>query len=175
MRELDNQAGLDLDTDLEALNNASRIAADPVALDYLSQNIIFNGQIQVPVLTLHTTDDDVVSVENEQAYADVVGRASNSALLRQIFVHRAGHCNFTEAETIAALQALNRRLDTGTWQDLDPEDLNTAANASELCITFCFTVTCVPTSRGSRIRMAPAFVDYVPTPFLRPYDAFTHQ
>jgi hypothetical protein len=77
VRELYNQAGLDLDTDLEALNNASRIAADPVALDYLSQNIIFNGQIQVPVLTLHTTDDDVVSVENEQAYADVVARAGN--------------------------------------------------------------------------------------------------
>src|SRR4029453_12809653 len=37
------QAGLDLNTDLEALNNAPRIAADPVALDYLSQNIIFNG------------------------------------------------------------------------------------------------------------------------------------
>src|SRR5215469_1309586 len=127
VRELYTQAGLDLDTDLEALNNASRIAAEPVALDYVSQNIIFNGQIQVPVLTLHTTDDELVSVENEQAYTDVVARAGNSALLRQIFVHRPGHGNFTEAETIAALQALIRRLDTGTWQNLDPEDLNTAA------------------------------------------------
>jgi pimeloyl-ACP methyl ester carboxylesterase len=174
VRELYRQAGLDLDTDLETLNNASRIAADPVALDYLSQNIIFNGQIQVPVLTLHTTDDDVVSVENEQAYADVVGRASNSALLRQIFVHRAGHCNFTEAETIAALQALNRRLDTGTWQNLDPEDLNTAAHrlgARYNVLFYCYL--CSDFDEGVRIRMAPAFVDYVPTPFLRPYDTFT--
>jgi len=174
VRELYTQAGLDLDTDLEALNNASRIAADPVALDYLSQNIIFNGQIQVPVLTLHTTDDDVVSVENEQAYADVVGRASNSALLRQIFVHRAGHCNFTEAETIAALQALNRRLDTGTWQNLDPEHLNTAAQrlgAMYNVLFYCYL--CSDFAPPSGVRMAPAFVDYAPTPFLRPYDAFT--
>jgi pimeloyl-ACP methyl ester carboxylesterase len=173
VRELYQQAGLDLDTDLEALNNAPRIAADPVAIDYLSQNIIFNGQIQVPVLTLHTTDDEIVSVENVQAYADVVAKASNSAVLRQIFVHRAGHCAFTEAETIAALQALNRRLDTGTWQNLDPEDLNTAANtfgAMYNVLAFC---PCeFPPPPG--VPMAPAFVDYVPAPFLRPYDAFTN-
>jgi pimeloyl-ACP methyl ester carboxylesterase len=175
VRELYTQAGLDLDTDLEALNNASRIAADPVALDYLSQNIIFNGQIQVPVLTLHTTDDELVSVENEQAYADVVAKASNSALLRQLFVHRAGHGNFTEAETIAALQALNRRLDTGTWQNLDPEDLNTAAirlGAMYNVLFYCYL--CSDFAPPSGVPMAPAFVDYVPTPFLRPYDAFTN-
>jgi pimeloyl-ACP methyl ester carboxylesterase len=176
VQALYEQAGLDLDTDLEALNNASRIAADPVAFDYLRQNIIFNGQIQVPVLTLHTTDDEIVSVENEQAYADVVARAGNSALLRQIFVHRAGHCNCTEAETIAALQALNVRLDTGTWQNLDPEDLNTAANnlgAMYNVLFYCYL--CSEFAPPSGIPMAPAFVDYVPTPFLQPYDAFTNQ
>jgi hypothetical protein len=99
------QAGLNLDADLGTLNNAPRIAADLVALDHLSQNIVFNGQIQVPMLTLHTTDDDVVSVENEQAYANVVARASNSALLRQIFVHRVGHGNFTKQKRLR----LNRR------------------------------------------------------------------
>lgn len=104
MRELYTQAGLDLDTDLEALNNASRIAADPVALDYLSQNIIFNGQIQVPVLTLHTTDDDMVSVENEQAYADVVARASTAANIcasgRALQFHRSRNdCSSTGAES----------------------------------------------------------------------------
>jgi pimeloyl-ACP methyl ester carboxylesterase len=170
VRELYTQAGLNLDTDLEALNNAPRIAADPVGLDYLSRNIIFNGQIQVPVLTLHTTDDEIVSVENVQAYADVVARASNSALLRQLFVHRAGHCNCTEAETIAALQALNRRLDTGTWQNLDPEDLNTAAIRLGALYNVLFPEFPPPTG----VPMAPAFVDYMPAPFLRPYDAFTN-
>jgi pimeloyl-ACP methyl ester carboxylesterase len=169
------EAGLDLDADLDTLNNATRIAADPAAVDYLSQNIIFNGQISVPVLTLHTTDDEIATVENEQAYADVVARAGNSALLRQLFVHRAGHGNFTEAETIAALQTLIRRLDTGSWQDLDP-DLNTAAKklgAWYNVLFYCFLCSTIAPPVG--VPMAPAFVDYSPAPFLRPYDAFTSQ
>jgi pimeloyl-ACP methyl ester carboxylesterase len=175
VQALYEQAGLNLDADLDTLNNAPRIAADSVALDYLSQNIIFNGQIQVPVLTLHTTDDEIVMVENEQAYADVAARAGNSALLRQLFVHRAGHGNFTEAETIAALEALIRRLDTGTWQNLDPEDLNTAANrlgAMYNVLYYCYLCSEIAPPVG--VPMAPAFVDYVPAPFLRPYDAFTN-
>jgi hypothetical protein len=110
------------------------------------------------------------------AYADVVAKASNSPLLRQIFVHRGGHCNFTEAETIAALQTLIRRLDTGSWQDLDPEDLNTASErlgAMYNVLFYCYL--CSEFAPPAGVPMAPAFVDYVPTPFLRPYDVFTHQ
>src|SRR5207247_6035712 len=120
------QIGLSLDAYLQMLTNAPRIVADPAAVDYLSQNIIFNGGIEIPVLTLHTTDDDTVPVQDEQAYAAVVASASHSSLLRQTFVHHAGHCTFTAAETIPALQELIQRLDTGSWQGLDPEDLNTA-------------------------------------------------
>ena len=156
------------------MNNAPRIAADLAALDYLSQNIIFNGQISVPVLTLHTTADEANSVEHAQAYADVVANASNSPLLRQIFVHRAGHCNFTEAETIAALQTLIQRLDTGSWQDLDPEDLNTAAKKLGAWYNvYCLLCSTIAPPVG--VPMDPAFVDYSPAPFLRPYDAFTNQ
>ena len=168
------QAGLHLEADLDTLNNATHISADPAAVDYLSQNIIFNGQISVPVLTLHTTDDDVVSVENEQAYADVVARAFNSPLLRQIFVHRGGHCNFTEAETIAALQILTQRLDTGTWPKLNPDDLNTAAKrlgARYNVLFYCYICSAIAPPVG--VPMAPAFVNYTPAPFLRPYDTLS--
>jgi hypothetical protein len=91
-------------------------------------------------------------------------------------VHRAGHGNFTEAETIAALQALNRRLDMGTWQNLDPEDLNTAAQTlGSLYNVLFYCYLCSEFAPPSGVPMVPAFVDYVPAPFLRPYDAFTHQ
>ena len=60
----------------------------------------------VPVLTMHTTGDGLVVPENEQAYRQVVDRAGNGAKLAQIFVHRAGHCAFTPAETITAVQTL---------------------------------------------------------------------
>jgi hypothetical protein len=65
-------AGLNLDDDLAALKSAPRISADAAALTYFSENVIFNGQVTVPVLTLHTTGDGVVSAENEKAYARVV-------------------------------------------------------------------------------------------------------
>jgi hypothetical protein len=168
------QAGLDLDADLDTLNNATRISADPAAVDYLSQNIIFNGKIQVPVLTFHTTDDDAVSVQNEQAYADVVAKASNNSLLRQIYVHRGGHCNFTEAETIAALHTLVQRLDTGTWPELDPEELNAAAErlgARYNVLYYCFLCSAIAPPVG--VPMAPTFLNYTPAPFLRPFDAFS--
>ena len=159
-------AGLSLNADLQALNHASRIPVNQTAVTYLSQNIVFNGQIQIPVLTLHTTGDELAPVQNEQAYAAVVGSAQESSLLRQTFVHRAGHCQFTEAEKIAALQALIQRLDTGTWQEVDPQDLNTAAMRLGAVYNVLFL--------GAPVS-APAFIDYAPAPFLRPFDAFSQE
>jgi fermentation-respiration switch protein FrsA (DUF1100 family) len=151
------QAGLSLAQDLETLAHAPRIAADPGAADYLGHNIVFDGQVQVPVLTLHTTADGLVPVEHEQAYARVVHAAGprHDRLLRQSYVHRAGHCNFTPAEEISALQALIERLDTGKWRNLaEPHALNQAAEAL-----------------GSDLNTSPpAFVRFRPRPFLRPFD-----
>ncbi len=45
-------AGLSLDADLATLKAAARISANPSSLTYLTDNIIYNGQITVPVLTL---------------------------------------------------------------------------------------------------------------------------
>ena len=96
--------GLSLTSDLRKLNSATRISADPAAVRYLSQNIIFNGRISASVLTMHTTGDGLVAPENEQAYRAVVDRAGNSDQLRQIFVARAGHCAFTPAENLGDRQ-----------------------------------------------------------------------
>ena len=97
VRALYQAAGLSLRADLSTLDSAPRISADPAAVAYLNQNIVFNGQLAVPVLTMHTTGDGLVVPENEQAYRDVVAEAGDSSMLRQIFVHRAGHCAFTPA------------------------------------------------------------------------------
>ncbi len=148
------QAGLDLDADLDFLNNADRIAANPASLKYLEHNIIFNGDIEVPVLTMHTTGDGLVSNQNEQAYADVVREDGNNRLLRRTFVHRAGHCTFTPAETVTALLNLIQRLDSGTWPDLDPNALNTEA-----------------AGLGALNVAPPSFIKFAPAQFLRPFDA----
>jgi pimeloyl-ACP methyl ester carboxylesterase len=159
-------AGLSLDADLATLNSAPRIAADPGALTYLSDNIIYDGQLTIPVLTLHTTGDGLVPVENERAYKRVVSEANDSNLLRETFIHRAGHCEFTPAETITALQTLGLRLATGRWRDLTVADLNGEAAA----LGPEFNVIGV---NGSLVPTPPAYLKFEPRQFLRIFDAFT--
>ena len=160
-------AGLSLDADLATLKSAARIAADPGALTYLSNNIIYNGQLPFPVLTMHTTGDGLVPVEDERAYKTVVREATDITLLRQTFVHRAGHCEFSPAETITALQTLEVRLAKVKWKDLTPTDLNNEATA----LGPAFNVI---DDNGSIVAADPAFFSYQPLQFLRIYDAFTH-
>src|SRR5205807_3187680 len=116
----------------------------------------YNGELKMPVLTLHTTGDGLVEVTDENAYASVVRSAGDNSMLRQVFVHRAGHCTFTPAETITAFKTLVHRLDTGRWQDsTDPAAMNSAA-----------------ASLGSTFNAAPAsFISFHPDRFLRPFDA----
>jgi hypothetical protein len=161
------EAGLNLNSDLDALRDAARISADPPAVRYLEQNIIFNGHIGIPVLTLHTKGDGLVVVENESAYKNVVRSEGNGRLLRQDFVDRAGHCAFTPAETIAAVEKLVERIDTGKWHDRDASDLNTAAAA--LGPEFN-----VYLSGSTVVATPPAFIDFVPAPYLRPFDEGSH-
>jgi pimeloyl-ACP methyl ester carboxylesterase len=159
-------AGLSLEADLAALKSAPRISADSGALTYLSSNIIFNGQLTVPVLTLHTTGDGVVAVEQERAYRSVVDEAENGDLLRERFIHRAGHCEFSPAEMIAAEQTLELRLATGEWGGLGISQLNNEAAA----LGPVFNVIDV---NGAPYPAAPAFIRYRPLQFLRLFDGFT--
>jgi pimeloyl-ACP methyl ester carboxylesterase len=154
-------AGLNLQADLEKLADTARVAAKPSALDYLEKYIIFNGDIEQPVLTMHTTGDGLVLNQDEQAYASVVRSEGNNNLLRQVFVHRAGHCTFTPAETVTAFNTLIKRLNTGRWEDSTaPATMNAAATALGGLNTL-----------GGGTMVGPSFIDFKPTAFLRPFDA----
>jgi pimeloyl-ACP methyl ester carboxylesterase len=123
------RAGLDLRADLQTLNRGATINPDPAAARYLERFITFDGNLSVPVLAVHTTGDGLVIPSNESAYAVAVAGQGKQDLLRQLYVHRAGHCAFTTAETFAAMQDLIKRIDTGHWDDaaLQPDALNGAA------------------------------------------------
>ena len=158
-------AGLSLSQDLKTLNGSPRISSNPNATAWLERNISFDGQIQVPVLTMHTTGDGLVVPENEQAYRSVVDRDGHASLLRQVFVNRAGHCAFTPAETITAVQTLENRLSTGQWNVPSPAAMNAqAANLGSAYNIFSVNNQVVPT--------APAFISYTPARYLRPFDLF---
>jgi pimeloyl-ACP methyl ester carboxylesterase len=158
-------AGLSLPGDLRRLQAAPPVTARPRAAAYLRRNITPDGQISVPVLTLHTTGDGLAVPQNEQAYASAVRRAGDGALLRQVFVSRAGHCAFTPAETITAIRVLLRRLATGRWDPaaLRPAALDTAAAALGPAYNSL--------AAGHATRPATAaFAGYRPGRFLRPPD-----
>ena len=150
------EAGLDLNQELDTLNNTPRIAADPSAVAYLTNFITYNGHLNMPVLTMHTTGDGLVEVTDEQAYASVVRSAGDNSLLRQVFVHRAGHCKFTPAEMISAFQTLVNRIDTGQWRDSTaPSAMNSKAAGLDAGLNLA----------------SPSFISFQPDHFLRPFDA----
>lgn len=118
---------------------------------------MFSGDLGgIPVLTVHADGDGLVTPDNERAYAEVVTHAGHGELLRQLFLHRAGHCTMTLAEALTALEVLIRRLETGAWPELDPHSLNAAA--AELGASTAVLQTGEPAEAG--------FFDFEPLPFL---------
>jgi pimeloyl-ACP methyl ester carboxylesterase len=158
------QAGLSLSQDLDTLNDAPRIAPKPQAVQYLAKYITFNGDLDMPVLTMHTTGDGLVVNQDEQAYKSAVDANGDANQLRQIFVHRAGHCAFTPAETLAAFQTLINRLNTGRWDhSTDVGLLNQEAAAFGPSLN-------VFASGGNLVPTPSAFISFRPTVFLRPFN-----
>lgn len=155
-------AGLDLADDLVRLAAEPRVDADPGAVDYLERHIVFDGDLGgVPVLAAHTDGDGLVTPDNQHAYADVVASAGQQDLLRQLFVHRGGHCTFTVAEILTALDALVHRIEHRAWPALDPGGLNDAARALGPDANVL--------AMGGKPTEAQFFA-YEPRPFPRPYD-----
>lgn len=154
------KAGLNLRADLETLTRNANIAADPAAVRSLEQTSVPTGHLQVPELDMHTIADQLVPVQQENYFRHTVAFAGRSYLLRQAFVQRQLHCNFTPSELVAGVEAIQQRVETGRWGNLaDPASLNAAANATGL------------DSFGT-----PAFIPYEPARLSGdngPFDPFT--
>lgn len=113
-----NDAAADLSADLSLLTQNADIEPDPEALEWMQRTSIPRGDLQVPVLTMHTLADILAPVEYMEEYAETVRDAQATPLLRQTYVERTGHCSFTVAETVAAVETMNERLDDGRWGNL---------------------------------------------------------
>lgn len=161
------EAGLEVEADLEILANADRIDADPESVAYLERNISFSGDLnQVPVVVMHSIGDGLVTPDNALAYAEVVHWAGNEHLLRLLWVGRGGHCAFTDSERLTALDVLVRRIESGSWGSTSPDDLNVRASHQS--------------DRHSRVvgmgaspgwpSMKPSFRDFFPNRFPRMHD-----
>lgn len=118
VRHMYGLAGLDLADDLGTLTRNADIAPDEEGLEWMLRTSTPTGELQVPVLATHTLVDLLAPVEYQEEYAETVRRAGEQSLFRQAFVDREGHCRFTVAENVAAVEAMDERLEAGHWGSL---------------------------------------------------------
>jgi hypothetical protein len=108
-------AGLSLNHELATLTANAHINADANAIRWLKRTSVPSGRLQVPELDIHTISDQLVPVQQERYYRHTVRSAGNRDLLRQAYVERQSHCNFTPAELVAGVLAIKHRATTGRW------------------------------------------------------------
>jgi pimeloyl-ACP methyl ester carboxylesterase len=83
-----------------------RYRADPSALAALQESYQTTGWIRRPLVTVHTTRDEIVPYWHQPAYEWKLAATGRSALHQHVPVDRYGHCNFTANEVVGALQLL---------------------------------------------------------------------
>ena len=71
------------------------------------------GKLEMPLLTLHTTGDGQVPIEQARILRRRVDAAGRHRLLVQRVIRDAGHCGFTSTEWEASLEALVRWVGRG--------------------------------------------------------------
>jgi pimeloyl-ACP methyl ester carboxylesterase len=77
-----------------------RLAAEASALTEIQEVYQTTGELEQPLVTLHTTGDPIIPYSHERLYALKTLLAGSAALRRNIPVMRYGHCQFTAAEVV---------------------------------------------------------------------------
>lgn len=94
------------DDDVALNRGVKRYAADAKAREYLLQHYSPTGKIKDPVLTIHTTYDQLLPGQYITNYDDIARLAGTQDLFVAKFVVAKGHCNFTAPQTGAAFDEL---------------------------------------------------------------------
>lgn len=96
------------DTALNA--NIERFSADASAVNEMQTHYQTSGALQSPLVTLHTTGDQIVPYWQEALYRDKVAARGRLPRLDQVTIARYGHCNFTLSEVQNAFSLLVSRV-----------------------------------------------------------------
>jgi hypothetical protein len=100
--------------DDEALNaGVSRFTADPGAVAALAADGEPTGELQVPVLSIHSINDPQVAVEVQSVYRDRLHAAGNTDLLVQAYTDEKAHTAQSAPELAAALDSVLQWIESG--------------------------------------------------------------
>ena len=123
-------AGLNLGADVATLDEHESYAPEGNSLARTQATSVNTGRLQVPELDVHTVSDQLAPAPFEATYAQRVALAGSAPLLRQVFANAIGHCNFTDADMVAAIDAMNNVVAQRHWtRGVTVTALNDAANA----------------------------------------------
>lgn len=128
VRQLYADAGADLDADLAKVNAFARVKASPYALEWWNRpGRTARGMPKIPLLRMHEVGDQQVPISLVQGYGDLIRANGKDDLYRLAVVNSPAHCNYTAAETMAAVETMMGRLDTGKWGSTEPDQMNALA------------------------------------------------
>jgi hypothetical protein len=130
IKALYKAAGLNLQADITTLDRRETYVPEGDSLARTQATSVNTGRLQVPELDVHTVSDQLAPVQFEATYAERVALAGSAALLRQVYVNAIGHCNFTDADYVAAIDAMSKVVDERHWTSgVSVPALDQAANA----------------------------------------------
>lgn len=130
IKALYKASGLNLDADIATLDHHESYSPEGGSLARTRATSDNTGHLQVPELDVHTVSDQLAPVQFEATYAQRVARAGSADLLRQTYVNAVGHCNFTDADYVAAIDAMTTVVADRHWTaGVTFPGLNLAADA----------------------------------------------
>lgn len=134
------RAGLDVRADLQRVNNAPRISANPAAVTDVQRRGGHSGNPTKPLLINEVIGDATAQAVTMQAYVEKAKQNGKGHLVRELFSDVAGHCNFSTASYAAVVEALDERVRTGVWPDTSPAAMNARARAIDPSAASVFVV-----------------------------------
>jgi hypothetical protein len=124
----------DIDSD-EYNRNVVRLSINEDALRRLLEGNDTTGNLQIPIVSLHSTGDGQVPIEQARVLQRSADAAGKSDLLVQRVIRDASHCGFTTLEMEAGFQALVDWVEHGVkpaGENVLVDDLRTLGGRFEL-------------------------------------------
>lgn len=111
-----------------------------------------NGEIRVPVVSIHTLGDLFVPFSMQQVYKQRVDAKGNSQWLVQRAIRGASHCDFTVAEQVEAFEAMVAWEQGGATAKPAGDDVLTAATVAQPTYGCTFTRNTLGTDDSATVR-----------------------
>lgn len=122
------RANLNLAADLRAIDASPRVGLDR---DNLRRGVLARGVPGIPVFRVENLGDQTAPPSLSKLYDMLIAFNGLNGLYRTAHVDNSGHCYFKPSQSLAAINVMRERLETGSWPSTDAAALNARAGAND--------------------------------------------